>query len=207
MRFKDPNVPGELTLAQLAYDEYSDGGEARTKNRRLGNTDNYDLDLLTNGSMRLHINRGGNIGIGTGLPAEYVHIYQTTTTSDPKLLIENPGSGDASMRYNQSSKNFTVGLDQNDDDNFEIGNTNVLTGSGSTDYTDANTMMRINRTNAGVVDFNHQSRARAYLSDTMAFASGYIVFPDSFGRPWFLIPFDKRGRILSDKCPRRTIGI
>jgi hypothetical protein len=46
--------------------EFDDGGEARGKDRTLGNTDNYDLGFLTNNTNRLHIQNDGKIGFGTG---------------------------------------------------------------------------------------------------------------------------------------------
>ena len=136
---------------------------------------------------------GGNVGIGTTGPVEFVHIYKSSATTNPKLLLENPGSGDASMAFKNVTTQNTMGLDYNDDSNFEISNTGTLTGSGGSDYTDANTMMRINRTNAGIVDINHQSRARAYLSDTTGVMGPTYI--DYYGRGWFKIPFDKNSPV------------
>ena len=48
--------------------DFSEGGEFGTADRTLGNTDTYDLGLLTDGQDRLHIESGGNVGIGTTTP-------------------------------------------------------------------------------------------------------------------------------------------
>jgi hypothetical protein len=186
--FKDVTGP-EKSLSALAYDEFTDGGESRGMNRTLGNNDAFDLGFKTNALERIHLESNGNIGIGTTNPSEFVHVLQSTTTANPKLLLENPGNGDASMEFKRVTTQYTMGLDYDDDINFEISNTGTLTGSGGSDYTDANTMMRINRTNAGIVDFNHTSRARAFLSDTTVVVGP--TYLDYYGRGWYLIPFDK----------------
>lgn len=44
--------------------DFANVGEAGTADRTLGNTDNFDLGLLTNNLTRLHIQNDGNIGVG-----------------------------------------------------------------------------------------------------------------------------------------------
>jgi hypothetical protein len=61
-------IVGTATLSQLIYDEYSDGGESKSKNRIIGNTDNYSLSLYTNNTSRIHIAEDGKVGIATTVP-------------------------------------------------------------------------------------------------------------------------------------------
>ncbi len=149
---------------------------------------------------------GGNVGIGTTSPTGKLHIWEYSTSAYQIMLEQDSTGGDAAIRMQadtaSSTSDFTLGIDNDDDNNFEISNTSSLTGSGGTDYTDANTMMRINHArNAGVdgiIDFNHQSRARAYLSDSITLWCDASVWPfkpwryDWYMRPWFPIPFNKK---------------
>lgn len=54
--------------------DFANGGEAGGADRTLGNTDNFDLGLLTNGLNRVHIQNDGNVGIGTILPTRQLMI-------------------------------------------------------------------------------------------------------------------------------------
>ena len=76
-------------------------------------------------------------------------------------------------------QNVTVGIDNNDNDNYKISNTSTLTG---TTYSDANTMMRVHTESGseGIVDLNHQSRVRAYLSTTGVTCSTAVAKKNSF---------------------------
>ena len=63
----DGSTWGEIGGSKPSGD-FSDGGEGSGADRSLGNTDNYDLGLLTDGTTRLHIQNDGNVGIGTTSP-------------------------------------------------------------------------------------------------------------------------------------------
>lgn len=131
-------------------DEYSDGGEARAKNRLLGNTDAFDLAFITSGTSRLKIKDDGDIGIGTaatGSPDELLHISKTVGAGDVALLIENsfgnvvsspPTTETASLKFGfggintaaqvQVGKNqdFTTGPDEDAFMAFLVSDSGVL---------------------------------------------------------------------------------
>ena len=54
--------------------DFANGGESTGNDRNLGNTDNYDLGLLTNGLTRLHVQNDGNIGIGNTSPSTALEV-------------------------------------------------------------------------------------------------------------------------------------
>jgi hypothetical protein len=105
-----------------------------------------------------------NVGIGTQTPATNVNIYENNTDTSPAFMIEQDDTGDASLRHLLTGgQNISIGIDNDDNDNYEISNTTTLTG---TTYADANTMFRLHTESGseGILDLNHQSRARAYRS-------------------------------------------
>ena len=76
-----------------------------------------------------------NVRIGTysnsvGASAK-LHVFDYQTT-DPKLLIEDGNTGDASMEFKISTQSYTMGIDNSDSDKFvfaastALGTTNVL---------------------------------------------------------------------------------
>ncbi len=129
-------------------------------------TGNYNFNpnfVWDNNFMRL--------GIGIPAPATDVHIYENNSDITPALWVDHDNTGgmtgDASMQYLLATSNGTTyissGIDNDDSFNFEISNSSAgLTG---TSYNDVNTMMRIHTQplSDGIVDFNHQSRSRAFL--------------------------------------------
>ena len=81
------------------------------------------------------IYRNSDVRIGTyqsGVaPAARLHVFDYQTT-DPKLLIEDGNTGDASMQFKISTQSYTMGIDNSDSDKFvlaastALGTTNVL---------------------------------------------------------------------------------
>jgi len=124
----------------------------------------------------------GNIGVGTIDAQAKLHTYVNNTTTEPSARIQQDGTGDAALRFQQSNgtaQNAAIGLDQNDNKNIKISNTNALAG---TTYADTNTMVRIHTESGseGIIDFNNQSRVRAYLNAATNLANN----------AWTKIPFD-----------------
>jgi len=68
---------------------FSDGGEAGTAERTLGNTDNFDLGFLTNNLTRLHIQNDGNVGIGTTSPGNKLDVVGGSIATDSYLKINS----------------------------------------------------------------------------------------------------------------------
>ena len=103
---------------------FSNGGDAGGADRTLGNTDNYDLGLLTNGNTRLHIQNDGNVGIGTTAPGELLevagHLKVEGTTvrdwdsgdTDIDGLI--PGSTDGTLIEGYALGHMVLALQAND---------------------------------------------------------------------------------------------
>ncbi len=105
-----------------------------------------------------------SIGIGTGAPSARFHLLDDNDNTTPQLLIDAT-SGNSSQGFFSSTGKTTIGINNvTDNGNFEISNFENL--SATSNYSDGNKMLRIHQTagSDGIVDINHQSRARAYLS-------------------------------------------
>ena len=136
------------------------------------------------------------LGIGTSVPTTNVNVFESNADVVPAIKIEQTGTGDASQEYSVSAKSYTSGIDNDDTDNFEISSTSSLTGSGATGYTDPTTMMRIHTENPieGIVDFNHQSRARAYYQNHLQMIPSGVPTPIEFDMDTPVYPgFDEHG--------------
>jgi hypothetical protein len=87
----------------------------------------------TAGTGGVNINKDVRIGTFSSdvLPEARLHVYEYQTT-DPKLLIEDGNTGDASMQFKISTQSYTMGIDNSDSDKFvlaastALGTTNVL---------------------------------------------------------------------------------
>jgi len=78
-------------LVAIGGGEYGDGGESKGTNRTLGQNDAFSFGLKTNNIVRVHIQSGGNVGVGPAFtaPDELFHISQAVDDGDVAFLIEN----------------------------------------------------------------------------------------------------------------------
>ncbi len=54
--------------------DFRTGGEASGANRNLGNTDAFNLDIITNGTSRITVLSSGNVGIGSTSPNQPLEV-------------------------------------------------------------------------------------------------------------------------------------
>lgn len=100
---------------------------------------------------------GGNVCIGATNPLHLLHLIDPLGTASPQFMIANAtGAGNASLGFGFAGNNFAEGIDGSDL-SYKLCNTNGLSPSFQGDGV---TMMRSAR--SGIVDFNNQSRARAF---------------------------------------------
>jgi len=84
----------------------------------------------TGSSYAMFIKSDGNVGIGTTAPEKKLHIKGATNDATPQILVQNGGTGDASVSFNVSGQSYVVGIDYDDSKKFKIASSGNL---GSTD--------------------------------------------------------------------------
>jgi|GEM_PF-2183496 len=105
---------------------------------------------------------GGYFGIGTGNPLSLLHVRDNAGTVAAQVQIHNNSAvaaGNTSLNYKTSGLglDYSEGID-NVESSFKLCNTASLVSPSS--QGDASTMYRA--FNNGIIDFNNQSRARAF---------------------------------------------
>jgi hypothetical protein len=80
----------------------------------------------TSGNAIVSIESGGNVGIGTTTPANKLHLYvNNSTTSTGTEIIEQDGTGDATLQFGLTSTvNWITGIDNSNSDAFQISTNN-----------------------------------------------------------------------------------
>jgi hypothetical protein len=120
------------------------------------------------------------VAIGHGAASTWLHIFEGTGSNTPQVELENnQTNGYSGISFTNTSGGpssaYSAGL-IGSDQTFIIRNTaGMSTGSQS----DGFTMMKAY--NSGIVDFDNQSRARAYLNTSQSIPSG----------TWTMIQFDQ----------------
>lgn len=139
----------------------------------LGTSDAQPLVIKTNNAERIRILATGETGIGTSTPLTNLHIYENNPDTEPALRIQQNSIGNASQMYllSLNGKAVSAGIDNLDNQNYKINNTTSLNGLT---YNSANIMMRIHTETGseGIIDFNHQSRSRAYRNADQLVTTG-----------------------------------
>jgi len=104
-----------------------------------------------------------NVGIDVPNPATLLHVRDNSGLAQSQLLLERGGPGDASMEFllGPAGTSFSTGYDDADK-NFKTTNMPNLTGGGGSFQGDMTTMYQAHP--SGILDFNNQSRARAWLN-------------------------------------------
>ena len=105
----------------------------------------------------------GTMAQETEVGSGHLQIKESASSSTPQLLLEQAGTGDASIEFNRSlaSTVYSTGIDAADL-NYKTTNTGNLTGGLASAQGDGITLI-LARPN-GIIDFNNQSRARASLN-------------------------------------------
>jgi hypothetical protein len=105
-------------------------GEGIGSQRTSGGTNQYGLDFYTAFNLRMTINNGGNVGIGTSSPLAPLHVATSGLANSalPVVLIESPSSAGPSPRLGLvdtspslgNNANAPVWFIDNDGDSFRI---------------------------------------------------------------------------------------
>jgi len=137
-----------------------------------------------------------DVGIGGMSPSTKLHIQDGGTSTTPQFQIEMGGSGDAAMRYFQGGTvDFSTGI-YGADGHFKLTNSSSLAASSQGDTV---TMLQAHPN--GILDFNNQSRARAYLTATQSIPSG-VWMPIEFQNDFTLTGgYDEQNEFLPSTGP------
>ena len=132
--------------------DFADGGEAGEADRTLGNTDDYDLGFLVNNVDKLHIQKDGNVGIGTTSPGAKLEVDGNVVADDPTedthLTTKSYVDGNVSdTAYNETTWSGITDVAPSKNavrDEIELQARSILTTQGDTLYASAaNTLTRL----------------------------------------------------------------
>lgn len=156
VEFHEHGQPGANRLAEIDWEGSARNGVLYLWDGSATNT----VGIKSFGSSYF---TGGNFGIGLSNPSTKLHVYDATYPA--QIYLENPAQGDAAMAYIVTGQSFTTGIATLPTlSNFKISAGPSLTPPNN--YLDPSTFIEIHSgVAAGIIDFNHQSRARAYQED------------------------------------------
>ncbi|MBD0405408.1 tail fiber domain-containing protein, partial [Flammeovirga sp. EKP202] len=84
-----------------------------------------------NGNTAFFVKNNGDVAIGTDDMTAKLEVHTNNNGESPGFEIDNSGSGDVAMRFRATSggkKDFTVGIDDSDGDQFKISRSSKLEG-------------------------------------------------------------------------------
>ncbi|MCB0805443.1 MAG: hypothetical protein KDC05_06555 [Bacteroidales bacterium] len=168
---------------------YNSGGTSKVKFRTSGHS------YLT----------GGRLGVGTTGPSSLLHVFDASGAGNPQLTIENPtGAGFASQTYLGS------GIGAYSEGQVLSDNTYILNNAGSLapgSQSDGTTMMKAYPN--GIVDFDNQSRARAFQKQNPMLPGGMgQIIPPAIWTPidFDMISYDEHGEFTPAITPPYSGG-
>jgi len=152
---------------------------------------------------------GGFFGIGNTNPMSLLHVRDNAGTVAAQVQIQNnspAGAGNTSVNYKTSALalDYSEGID-NTESSFKLCNTPALVTPSA--QSDATTMYRA--FNSGIIDFNNQSRIRAYQKQNMAlFAGAGQVIPGGIWTPidFEMISYDEQMEFTPAVTPPYSPG-
>ena len=80
-----------------------------------------DTAATTGGTEALRINSAGEVGIGTDNPVTSLEVYRDDNASKGIIQVTQDGTGDAAIDFQlKGTKEWTLGIDNSDGDNFKL---------------------------------------------------------------------------------------
>ncbi|MBO9658053.1 MAG: hypothetical protein J7527_04445 [Chitinophagaceae bacterium] len=154
------NANGDIVVANnVAPNTWSLDGNANGMVKKFGNTDNYDLSVITNNTERLRVLNNGNVGIGAATPNNLLEVAGTnTTTGVSGLRLTNLGTATAAAA---NTKMLTV----NANGDIVVANNNA-SNAWSMDGNTTGTVKKIGSTDNFATSFITNNAERIRILNT-----------------------------------------
>ena len=76
---------------------------------------------------KMRVESNGNVGIGTNNPESLLHLYKNNTSTSKSLMIDQDGSGDATMSFRLTGvQEYAFGIDNSDGNKLKIANNGTV---------------------------------------------------------------------------------